>query len=198
MDNVYQLITLISGISAGVSGLIFYFFKKYIDTSLSKELTHFKLELEQSLKKKHIVFQSLHEQRAEVIKELFEKLTLFRDSYLGWLMEVRDDIDIEVINEHYLKHLELQDELVKFYRPNSIFFPGRILHIIDNFMDTVDDLNENTNEILNRENVMHLLKDTNIPEKQSKMKSLMDKVSDRFDPIIIDVMREFQQLIGVE
>ena len=99
MDNVYQLITLISGISAGVSGLIFYFFKKYIDTSLSKELTHFKLELEQSLKKKHIVFQSLHEQRAEVIKELFEKLTRFRDSYLGWLMEVRDDIDIDVMLE---------------------------------------------------------------------------------------------------
>jgi hypothetical protein len=209
MEEILKIATITTTISGIIVTIAIYFFKKSIDSflesklenhklKLSKELFEFQTALEKSKETKYLVFKSLHEERAEAIKNIFKKMVHFFDSYRGWVMGIRDSVEQETINEWYKQHMDKQVELVQFMDENRIFFHSSLTKIFDDFQAEIYELNMEGNRIFNKEFVVDIPVAEGINDINNKMKEYLEMVIATFGPNLDKTEAEFKKVIGVE
>ncbi len=189
--------------------LIEYFFKETIEIKkdeLAQNLENYKKEIEQEnknfqhqldakLQEFNIKFASLHNERAEIIKNLYTKLIELHSAihnftrvghlvYKDAKIEEQDRID-RVDNS--LK------EFTNYYLPNKIFFSKSIISKIDVLFKDYWNTGFDFAKVLRDRKNPPQYRDSKIDE----WKNISDKVDSYFPPLIEELENDFRDILGV-
>ena len=144
---------------------------------------------------KRIKFSILHEERAKVIRELYEKLVIFEESMISLTSPLKFYGDIKEKEKLKISG-EKGNDFENYYRRNKIYFDKRICYILEEisgemrhswitfsvYTDEIDDSIEVNNAKEKWE------------ERISAWKKIVDKV-----PLLKDKLEEeFRRILGVK
>ncbi|MDY6906109.1 MAG: hypothetical protein SWH61_15660 [Thermodesulfobacteriota bacterium] len=132
--NWQEIIEFLGG-SLAISGTIAFLGKKAIEAYINGRVEAYKSNLEKIATEHSIRFQSLHSERANVIKEFYEKLAFLDDTLYSTLRR------FQAVGEPDLK--EKVDKLARqfndirhYFLPKRIFFEDHLCELIDKILDT--------------------------------------------------------------
>jgi len=208
MEELLKLIGIISLSSASIGGVLAYIFKKSFDSllaqrldkqrmDLDKEISSFKVELERLASQNQFVFQKLHEERVEVMKNLYAKLISYWRSQQGFLLGIKESLDINTINEFNEQAGQRQIEFAKYYEENRLYFSKDFLINFEEFANCIDEVNDEINSLLNRKNVSVPVELINIPDKEKTLQEIIEKTGKKYWVLIDEIETEFRKLMGV-
>ena len=193
--------------------LIVYFFDETIElkkAELNQDLENHKKELEQQnkdfqhsldlkLNEFNIRFSKLHQDRAEVIKELYHKVIDLQSGMTVFTRRIHPIIeDADKENEERIERVNKGfDEFINFYLPNKIYFDRKLAEKLDFLAQQYSDKSWNFGYLSNR------IRNENIPAEVYKdfseeMKEISNFVADEFPKVIEELEDEFRSLLGVK
>jgi hypothetical protein len=193
--------------------LINYFFDATIElkkAELNQDLENHKKELEQQnkdfqhsldlkLNDFNIRFSKLHQDRAEVIKELYYKVIELQSAMTVFTSRIHLIIEdpekekkerIDRVNKGF-------NDFVDFYIPNRIYFEKGLVEKLDNL------LNEYRNKGFDFGYMSKYLSESSGPkefygEYHQKTKEISNFVIEEFPKVIEELAEEFRELLGVK
>lgn len=132
--NWQDLIEFLGG-SLAISGTIAFLGKKAIEAYINGRVESYKANLEKIATEHSIRFQSLHSERAQVIKEFYEKLALLDDSLYSTLRRFQAVGEPE-LKEKVDKLANQFNEIRHYFLPKRIFFENHLCDLIDKILDS--------------------------------------------------------------
>ncbi|MDO6473095.1 hypothetical protein [Maribacter sp. 1_MG-2023] len=193
--------------------LIEYFFSETIElkkTELNQELENHKMKLEQQnqdfqhnldlkLNEFNIQFSKLHQDRAEVVKELYHKLIELQAAMTDFTRRMHAVIeDAEKEKEERITRVNKGlIDFVNYYLPNRIYFDKDLAEKLDNLA------NEYRNKGWDFAQMSSYLSESGMTrelyeEYSNKTKEISQFVKDEFPKVIEDLEEEFRTLLGVK
>lgn len=175
--------------------------KKEFSIGLSREIEPLKAHLSKNNIEFQIQYSHLHQKRAEIILELYQKLMYLYSSSLDFICPfhfVEKDMDKEekIRVEKVEKSLK---DLNKFYQLNKLFFQESFcilfVELIDDFKEKLLDYNEIKQEL--RLDISVNLPKEHIKQKREKMNELREYLKIEISKKINLVEKEFRILLYV-
>ncbi|MFA6525648.1 MAG: hypothetical protein WCT33_05285 [Patescibacteria group bacterium] len=167
------------------SGILAFLIKSITKHFLDKDFEKYKLELNQLLEENKIRFSKLHEERAEVIKNVYQKLDRSIDSTQSLINPVQWSGE-KTSEEKKKIAVEYANDFIRYYSENKIFFSNETCQILDDITEQLKDTfkkywakelfeksssegkNFGTRSIESWEQAWEKIK-TNVPEAQSRL-----------------------------
>jgi len=186
-------------ISAGtVMALLGYLGKTAIEAYLSKNLEGYKNELGKEIeayknklgmlaKEKEIKFSKLHQERAELIKQIYNEINLFQSFLRGYLSLARNASFNEQTKGFLARIAEFVPNVLSIYNPNKIVFSKKSCEMLDSFITKAGDIIE---KIMNMDH-------ENISNHLYVLQGLSDEAEMTIEPIKKNLEDEFRDLLGV-
>ncbi len=186
-------IVIIAGLYFG-KNLIEHFFNETIELKkkeLEQENKNFQHQLDTKLQEINIQFSSLHSERAEVIKNLYQKLINLQIA-MNEYTHIAQNIDND---EERMENTS--NALIAFsenYLPNKIYFSKSIVLKIDNILNEY----RSTGWEFTR-----VLRDIKNPPKYRNSRidnwdKIFDKVQSYFPSLIEELENDFREILGVK
>ena len=192
--------------------LIEYFFKESIELKkfeLNHDFEKFKSDIDQQnrnfqhsldtrLNEFNIKYSKLHEERAEVIKELYVRLIELQTAMLDYTRRGQSVRDGEEIKDARLQRVnKALFDYNSFYIPRKIFFSSEITNKLNNLAQEYWDKGWDYSFIITQ------LKNGNYPadihkEYYEKIKTINTTVQNDFSKLIEELENEFRKLLGVD
>jgi hypothetical protein len=131
--NVQEIIEFLGG-AAAISLTVGYLGKTAIDAYVSGRIEAYKGDLERITVEHSIRFQTLHSERAEVMKELYAKLAILDDTLYSTLRGFQA-VGEPTLPEKVAALSEQFNVLREFFLPRRIFFDENLCKLIDEILD---------------------------------------------------------------
>jgi len=128
-----QIIEFLGGVTA-ISLTIGFLGKKAIESFMQGRVESHKKNLERIASEHSIKFQSLHSERASIIKEFYSKLSTLDESLYSSLRRFQSVGEPE-LQEKVNKLADDFNDLRGYYLPNRIFFEKELCSHIDKIID---------------------------------------------------------------
>ncbi len=166
----------------GSSGIILYFIKLMMKQYVNKSFEKFK----NNLHIEHFKFSRLHEERAQVIKEIYAKLCNFEKELESFTspLEFKELAKVAKVK----KTEEVANDFLDYYRKNRIFFNKETCNLLD-------DINKNFKKAWN-----NMILSMNQPSLEGSIK----KWGDAWDIAVKDIPllrqkleNDFRKTLGV-
>lgn len=182
-------------------GLIKYLSKNLFENYLLKKLETHKNELERLNISYQIQFSSLHAERAEIIKRLYDYLYEYKLIVLDFF---GGELDISDSQKHLQYKLKTWTKIViefsEMFHKNKIFFSIPQVELINTIHNEMSIINYTTQDFLGKyQKVSEQISaiQTNAPEF-AKLKADSDKLIDDIMVLEKQLENEFRNLLGVE
>ena len=193
--------------------LIEYFFTETIElkkTELNQELENHKNKLEQQnkdfqhdldikLNEFNIQFSKLHQDRADVIKELYYKIIELQSAMTVFTRKIHPIIeDAEKEQQERVDRVNkaLQD-FVNYYMPNKIYFDKNLAKKLDDLSNEYRIKGWDFAQMSRHLSGYRMTKDT-YDEYQKKLDAISEEIIKEFPKIIEDLEDEFRTILGVK
>src|SRR6185295_14585965 len=147
MQEFLQYLGVVS-LSTGLAYTVIVFFSKRIfENYLQRGIEKYKSDLERTNIGFQIQFASLHKERAEVIKRLYQALYAYK-------IAVLDFFEGDLNKDQPVKHFELKiqawtNAVLNFsplFHVNRIFFSEKLCSLIDSINNEMDKINNDTKD----------------------------------------------------
>jgi hypothetical protein len=180
---LYQLALTLASIPA-IAAIVWFIGKRIIDRWFKAREQAYEQELKIASQRDNIRFSKLHEDRAQVIKELYTKLVDFRNSGSMHMIVPKDAGFKKLFYEHFT-------ELTSYFQRHKIYFSEPVCELIDKLSvemqiavsdQYVQQAREAKGEQLQKEDL-----DKKWPVIQKMLPDLLKQIE-----------KEFRQLLGVD
>ncbi len=173
----------------GIAGLFVWFLREFSKQLLAKDLEEFKYSLERSSTEFRIKFEKLHAERAEVIKNLYQKIIDKEDSFRSLINPIQ--LSGEPSQEEKIRVVvEKANEMIKYFRRNKIFFE-------EDLCNEVNILIKKYNESWQSYNLsMDLKNEGNRHIKE--WGQAWDNIKEVIPPIQKKIENKFRKIIGID
>ena len=130
-----SLLKFLGGVT-GISMALAYIGKKAIEAYLSSRVERYKAELKNLTTEHSIRFQQLHTERANVIKELYNKLIVLDQSLVDALRGLHPvGNGIPTLEDKVNALGKAHYDLYEFYVPKKIYFEKKICELLDSIVE---------------------------------------------------------------
>ena len=182
-----------------IPGIIFfgkqfieYFFNKTIElkkAELEQQNKNFQHQLDAKLQEFNIKFSNLHNERANVIKELYLKMLILQSSINDILKIDRKHVDNTLLNSFSNSFGDLK----KYYLPNKIYFSEELALKIDSLILEYAKFAEDFTNILleSKKELTHQSNDENWSNIYEKSKSFSNDINK-------ELIKDFREILGVK
>lgn len=151
LDEILKFLGITAISITAAFGIIKYFSKSIFETYLQKRLERHKSELERLNISYQIQFSSLHLERAEIIKQLYDYLHEYK---LAIIVFLDDKLDSQNPKEHLETTLnQWTDYALAFnntFHKNKIFFSLTQVELLNTIDSEMNKINERTREFLSQ------------------------------------------------
>lgn len=130
-DSLFKYLTGIAGVSVAIA----FVGKKAVEAFLSSRIEKYKSNLERITTEHSIRFQQLHTERAQVIKEMYQKLVDL-DLALDATLKAFHHISEPSLEEKITAVSKAHNDLYYFYLPKKIFFEKSLCSLLDGIVDS--------------------------------------------------------------
>lgn len=209
MDKIIEMIFtsgpavlfILAGLVWG-KNLIEYFFSESIEIKkeeLKQENKNFQHQLDTKLQEFNIQFSLLHQERGEVIKNLYTKIIELQSAMFDFtrtLQIIIEDAEIEERQRVERVNKALKD-FANYYMPNKIFFTQSLANKIDKLLEEYWDKGWDYAR-MNKEFKKDDLPSELFSEYLDKTREISEKVDREFPPLIQELEVEFRKILGVE
>lgn len=175
----------IFAIGASVAG---YVGRGWIRQYFDKELNRYQAELD----KKKVRFSELHNERARVTAELYEKFVVFEEDMRKLTDPVSRETDPEK-HELFEPTAESGNEFINYYMKNKIYFPPEVC-------ETIESLNKELNEVYTKFGIKASYNDERgkVPNTDVWHESWKQVTEDEVPELKAELESHFRELLGVE
>lgn len=211
MNDIIATALTTSSIMTAVGGAITYFVKRNFELVMDKklkeqsmifekEMNQFNSQLERKSKEQFLVFQTLHQERAELIKSLFKSIISVQRSYEGILLaeigryeiEENPPVDDDTI-QHWKK--EYGDKIINLmttHEENRYYLSEKLSSKFEAFVEKLNIIHEE--EVKLQQDLYE--SEIEYEFYLGELKALLQRSKELFLPIIKDIENEFRTLIG--
>jgi len=171
----------------GVAGFFVWFLREYSKQLLTKDLEKFKSELQRETLQFKIRYEKLHTERAEVIKEIYKKISKTHKAFNFCMgpLQLGCEISVKDVEEKAKREFS---ELEDFYNENRLFFE-------ENLAIRIDELVKEFRKAMRH----HLLcMDPQTKDQIIEMDKAWTKIIKDVPAIKQDIEKRFREIIGVE
>ena len=200
MIEVFKILGYFTIGTISITGLIGYIFKTYFENYLQNRSEELKLTTQFLLNQKQIKYTKLHEERGEIIKELYSKLLDYKLSIESYLMILSIGGDERNRKEAQFGWRDKGISFEKFYNLNRIFFSSNFCNLSDNLREEMKSINQQISGYLDQYNIFHLIQ-SNSKESTEYIRMIMNAQKDislKVEPLLKELEEEFRELLGVE
>lgn len=186
--------------SATILALLGFLGKKVIETYLDKRMEQHKQKLNQDIEtvknklnmmatEHQIRYSKLHEERAEIIKQLYSSITLY-ESYLRSYIRVINDSEFHERSEDWKGGITKSlPAILKLYNYNKIYFNKMTCKTLDEFLIKAGDITRKVMELDSIE------KFSNDPQIQNELQTI---VEEWILPLKESLEQDFREQLGVK
>lgn len=135
----WEAIIKFLGSVAGISAVLMFLGKKTIEAFIAARVEKYKSNLEKIAIEHSIRFQKLHSERAEAIKDLYQKLVDL-DLSLNSVLKGFHHAGEPAIEEKIKVLSQRHNDLYYFYLPKKIYFETDVCKLMDTIIDTSRDI----------------------------------------------------------
>jgi hypothetical protein len=165
-------------------------FKIKLQSGANVEIEKLRASLQQTATEHQIRFAKLHEQRAEVVKDLYQRLVHARsDAALYILGDARNKDLAAETNEKML-------ELYRFISLSRIYLPEKLCESLDSFESTLRRSVINVDVFWARVNQYTLLSPENQAMQNKVMLEACNFLESKSPAMLTELVREFRVLLG--
>lgn len=201
MEEIFKYLGVFSASTLVAYGIIRYLSQKLFENHLTKNIESHKSELERLNISHQIQFSSLHKERAEVIKNLYDFLYEYKLAIMDFF---ENELDTKNPKEHLEHKLgEWTKAVISFsttFHKNKIFFSSEQVELINSINNEMDKINKETKKFLSQFKLVNEQIDA-IKNKDSGFSNLKER-SDVFLEKTLELQKqletEFRKLLGVE
>ena len=134
MNQFWQ--NLITNISWGalIVGGISWILRKFIDHFFSNKIEQYKADLERENTKFRITYEKLHAERAEVIKEIYRKISKTYnalESVIAPMQLAGEKPMEEIMVDKRIHFMDTANNFLEYFQENKIFFNKDLVNDID-------------------------------------------------------------------
>ncbi len=178
------------GIATIFSGALVIIVRKLIDHFFSKDLEKFKAELQKEAIKYKTQYETLHIERANVIKEVYKRLVTTEGAFRSLLKpfrlhgEVSDDEKEKILTNEY-------NGLIIYYLENRVFFEEDLAKELDAVIILLQDIQIQRGS--EREARM-----AQIPLSKEEYNKAWKMLKDKLPPIKTSIEQQFRTILGIE
>ncbi len=122
-----------------ITAILAFAGKKVIEAFLNAQVGKYKSNLEKISVEHSVRFQQLHSDRAQAIKELYEKIVEL-DLSLKLVLKAFHLITEDPLEKKITRVADAHNDLYKLYLPKKIFFKKTTCSIIDSIIDNSKDI----------------------------------------------------------
>jgi hypothetical protein len=182
---------------ASISGVFAYVGKKIVDVYLASKLESFKSTLEKSGVEHSIRFQKLHSERAEVIKELYEKL-IGLDLALNSTLKAFHPVGEPQIEEKIKALSKIHNEIYYFYLPKKVFFEKSMCNLLDDlFLKCRAIFIDVTTYPPDTQNIQYKYDRSLLQDRHEFWEKARGSYQDEISTLIESLENEFRKIIGI-
>ncbi len=158
------------------------------ETEIDKELSRFEAELD----KEKLQFSQLHNERARITAELYEKFVVFEEDMRS-LTDPVEHTGSPSKDEKLQTAAESGNEFINFYMKNKIYFPPRIC-------DTIEELNKEMQSVHTEFTIMKPYRSAPGDPKDLDdwLEGWKNITEDEVPELKEDLEEHFRELLGVE
>lgn len=172
------------GIFSIAGALIAYLIKTFFEKSMDKDIERFKNDLHQET----IRFSKLHEKRAIVIRDLYNKLVEFELNMINLTSYVQPDNEEEQ-RKIFEKAKKAAIDYEDFQKKNRIFFKKEVCKILD-------DIDSKGREAWVKWHLSQ--REEHYPQQIDNWTQAYETVSDKVPKLREKLENEFREILGVE
>lgn len=177
------------GITAIFSAALVFVIRKLIEQFFTKDLEKFKAELEKEVIRHKTQFETLHTERAVVIKEVYKRTVKTQRAFESLINPLQ--LAGELTEEEKTKQLvETFNDLSNYFAENRLFFGEQLAQEIDGLIKKFMD-------IWRQWNYARDLKEGKTPDVREWGKA-WDQVKGEIPPIRESIEKKFRDIIGIE
>lgn len=177
------------GIATIFSGALVLIVRKLIEQFFSKDLEKFKADLEKEIIKHKTKFETLHTERANVIKEVYKRIVKTQRAFESLIKPLQ--LAGEPSEEEKTKLLtEEFNALANYYTENRLFFNEELAQEVDKLLKKFLDIWHQWGYARN-------LRQMNEPNVKEWGKA-WDQVKDEIPPIKRTIENKFRDIIGID
>lgn len=195
LNSILQYLIL----PATIVGIISYFGKEIFNNYLNKKLELYKTDLDKAYYEHQIKFSKLHEKRAEILHELYKKLTDAEISIKYLMSPIRfGKIDEEKLETETKEKLR---SFINYFSYNEIFFSNDTCKKIESMIELIQTIwgNFELNK-MNLENIKEFPDDSvserlELRERRKEIRKILEK---NVPDVVHSLKEEFREIIGVK
>jgi len=201
MEEIFKYLGIFSASTVVAYGLIRYLSQKVFENYLTKRIESHKSELARLNISHQIQFSSLHKERAEVIKKLYDFLYDYKLAILDFF---ENELDSKNPKEHLEYKLgEWTKAVIAFsttFHKNKIFFSSDQVELINSINNEMDKINKETRKFLSQFKLVQeqieaiKKKDVGFTELKNRSDVFLDKTFE----LEKQLETEFRKLLGVK
>ena len=163
-----------------------------------KELEAIKAELGRASQEYIIKFSSLHAQRAEIIKNLYEKLISTQRAMHSILKQFQDVSDSSP-QDKIKTFVDIFNEFYQFYLKRRIYFSKRLCKKIEDLAFTLRDIHiDITTYPVDLKNIEYQVNPDLLKERKDFWEQSRDNFDKKAESLAEDIECDFRKLLGVE
>lgn len=183
-----DILEFITSVTA-ISGLVGYIGKRFIDRFYDKEIERFKNDLHRSAFEHQIIYSKLHNDRAEVIRQIYAKIVRME--------RIMNDLTAYITKEKVEEALPAILEAKYFFEENKVFFGKDLSHLIEDFVTKTH--NAYFDASWNSDYQLHEIDDDRIKDETVKKRLNGWKiVRDKVPELKEELEKNFRDLLGVK
>lgn len=177
------------GITAIFSVALVFIIRKLIEQFFTRDLEKFKSELEKEVIRHKTQFETLHTERAVVIKETYKRIVKTQRAFESLINPLQ--LGGELTEEEKTKQLvEKSNDLFDYYAENRLFFGEELAQEIDTLL-------KKFMGIWRQWNYAKDFKEGRTPDVEEWGKA-WDQVKGEIPPIKESIEKKFRGIIGIE
>lgn len=201
MEEIFKYLGIFSGSTIVAYGLIRYLSQKLFENYLTKRIESHKSELARLNISHQIQLSSLHKERAEVIKNLYDLLYEYKLAIMDFF---ENELDTKNPKEHLEYKLgEWTKAVIEFsttFHKNKIFFSSEQVELINSVNNEMDKINKETTKFLSQFKLVQEQIEA-IKKRDGgffDLKKRRDVFLDKTFELEMQLETEFRKLLGVE
>jgi hypothetical protein len=178
-----------------LTGILLYVFQRVIDERSAKRLERFRTELQSNAFEKEAKFSKLHDKRAEVIQEIYQKIV----GAIQALVVLKNRVETtkpkpKEVQDSAKELDEIIFGLISYFNQNQLYLPEALyvkvnlltLYFVD-VKQNVLSFHENTDSASTVESQDEMWKD---------LAEFSTVMVDKIGPLFKEIERDFRQLLG--
>lgn len=183
--NFWEFLTTTGAISTTVVLVA----RKFIDQLFSEKLEKFKSDLEKEVIRHKTTFETLHTERANVIKEVYKLISKTQRAFES-LMKPLQEVG-EPLQEEKIKLLVVEfNNFSNYYQENRLFFNEALVEEIDKLLQEFVDIWRQWNHV-------QYLRKTGEPNIE-QWGQVWGSIRDKIPPIQKSIETKFRNIIGID